>query len=422
MFSRPLGRISSAFATLNRPRLLLFTSLSGASLFMFSCSSCRGSRAKAEPIMSDQDMNHPHAHHTGKTGAHRFRNPWLSATSHGLGDVIKWQIHGTRPKLPEPGSLPVEETDWKAVEQPPPDAVQVTWIGHASFLVQFDGVNVLTDPIFSERCSPVSFAGPKRIVPPPFPTDRLPRVDAVIISHNHYDHLDVGTVKALRDKVGMWYVPLGIRSWLLDSGVKPERVVELDWWQEHALPVETRQQQQQQVGAKQDGNNSVRVVCTPCQHFSGRSLFDRDATLWASWSLVGPTKRFYFAGDTGYRSVPEGVEDSQLEALNLPICPVFKDIGEKLGPFDLACIPIGAYIPRWFMSPVHCNPRDAVDLHVDIRSKQSVGMHWGTFVLSDEPVLEPPVQLALELQAKALPLDQFVALRHGQTRAYRSNP
>jgi len=289
-------------------------------------------------------------------------------------------------------------------------------VGHASFLVQFDGLNIVTDPIFSERCAPVQFAGPKRVVPPPFQVEELPAVDFVIISHNHYDHTDTGTIEKLLPKVGRWYVPLGIKDWLVKCGAKESQVTELDWWNEHQFV---------RGGDPQAGNGvanqaATRIVCTPCQHFSGRSLWDRCETLWASWSIIGPTKRFWFAGDTGYRTVPRGITDEEDRKLDLPTCPVFKEIGQRLGPFDLACIPIGAYAPRWFMSPVHVNPMDAVNVHLDVRSKQSVGMHWGTFILTEEPLLEPPKRLAEELKLRGLHDDEFIPVPHGETRIFKA--
>jgi len=170
---------------------------------------------------------------------------------------------------------------------------------------------------------------------------------------------------------------------------------------------------------------SLQVVCTPCQHFSGRTPNDTNHTLWASWCILSQSKRFWFGGDTGYRSCPrpdEGRPGYSLEweeKLKLPVCPVFKEIGEKYGPFDLAAIPIGAYSPRWLMSPVHLNPEDSVCVHRDIRSKQSVGMHWGTFCLTDEPVHEPPVRLAEALKKANIPAEEFVVMTHGEVREFK---
>jgi len=168
--------------------------------------------------------------------------------------------------------------------------------------------------------------------------------------------------------------------------------------------------------------SAMRVICTPCQHFSGRYVLDQNETLWASWVIKGLGSSFYFAGDTGYRSIPQslGMHPSPEEErkLDLPVCPAFKEIGDRYGPFDLAAIPIGAYSPRWVMSPVHLSPEDAVCVHQDIKSRQSVGMHWGTFALTDEPLWEPPERLAAELTFKNLSPTEFIALQHGETRMF----
>lgn len=171
----------------------------------------------------------------------------------------------------------------------------------------------------------------------------LGKIDAVIISHSHYDHLDYNTIKSLGASV-TYFVPLGIGAWF-KSNFPGYKCVELDWW-----------------GSSKIGD--VEFVCTPCQHFSGRTLWDRNKTLWSSWVVKSPNASFFFGGDTGYRSVPK---DHKGPLDSLPVCPAFKEIGEKLGPFDLSAIPIGAYSPRWFMSPIHCDPEDAVCVHKDVR-------------------------------------------------------
>jgi len=288
--------------------------------------------------------------------------------------------------------FPVLKPDWNAIKNPPENHIQIT------FLVQMESVNILTDPIFSDRCSAVQFIGPKRIASIPFTIQQLPPIDLGVISHNHYDHLDVGSVKQLIPKVKKWYVPLGLKTWMTDTGVKPEDVIEMDWWD-----------------SQNDGSGAT-VFCTPSQHFTGRLLVDRNKSLWASWAICGKKCRFFFAGDTGYRSVPRDATTQQ--QMNLPVCPAFKQIGNRLGPFDIAAIPIGAYDPRHLMSPVHLNPEDAVNVHIDIKSRQSVGMHWGTFELTNEPVWEPPEQLLVELKSKNLPIESFVTCKHGETRMF----
>ncbi|KAI9026800.1 beta-lactamase superfamily domain-containing protein, partial [Hyaloraphidium curvatum] len=278
--------------------------------------------------------------------------------------------------------------------------IAATWLGHACFLLQLGGLNVLADPCCSERCSPSQWAGPKRIRPLPCGLEELANVDAVVISHSHYDHLDVGTIEKI-GKGATYFVPLGIGAWFA-SNFPGYPVREMDWWDSSSL------------AHPSDPKRGVEFTCTPCQHFSGRTLWDRDTTLWSSWSLkaLDSGRKVFFAGDTGYRSVPKGFTG---DVGSLPHCPAFKEIGDRLGPFDLAAIPIGAYSPRWFMSPVHLDPRDAVDVHRDVRSKKSVGMHWGTFILTDEPVMEPPIRLAEEAAKGGLGKDEFVVVDIGAT-------
>jgi len=239
--------------------------------------------------------------------------------------------------------------------------------------VQMEGFNILTDPIWSERASMVQFMGPKRIRPTPCKLSDLPKIDAVVISHNHYDHLDHYTVKTLGD-TPRWFVPKGLKAWFTSCGV--ENVQELNWWEESSF------------------SDQLRFVCTPCQHWSKRTAFDDFQALWSSWAIVGSSKKFFFTGDTGY-------------------CDAFSTIGQEFGPFDLAAIPIGAYEPRWFMKPQHVNPEEAVQIHIDLKSKKSVGMHWGTFILTDEHVMEPPVKLQEAKVQKNLRKNEFIVLNIG---------
>ena len=244
---------------------------------------------------------------------------------------------------------------------------QATLIGHSSVLVQHLGVNVLTDPVFSERASPFSFAGPKRYTPTAVSLEELPHIDAVVISHNHYDHLDEQTVLALGN-TPLWLVPLGLKAWFEDIGIT--HVVELDWWQTHTY-------------------KGVRFQALPSQHWSRRGLFDTNQSLWASWGLYWSDFNAWFGGDTGYNPYQ------------------FKEIGQRTGGFDLAMIPIGAYEPRWFMKPQHINPFDAVEIYKDIKAKQAFGIHWNTFVLTAEPVDEPPKALAQALGASKIAIDSL---------------
>ncbi len=268
----------------------------------------------------------------------------------------------------------------------PANEIAVTWIGHSTLLVQLGSLNVLTDPIWSERASPWRAIGPRRLVPPGAPIEALPPIDLVLLSHNHYDHLDARTVRALAASQpdAHWLVPLRLSNLVKSLGVRD--VVELDWWDEHRL-----------------GDDSV--ACTPARHFSARTPLDRNRTLWCGFVVATTTGRFFYAGDTGFH-------------------PEFERIGERFGPFAISAIPIGAYEPRWFMHPVHLNPDEAVmafrSLHAGgglAAGRVMVGIHWGTFRLTDEPILEPPRRTREAWERAGLALDDLWVLAHGETRA-----
>ncbi len=257
----------------------------------------------------------------------------------------------------------------------------LTWLGHSTFLWQYQGINLITDPHLSSRASPVSFAGPERIMKPAISLLDLPDLDVVLISHNHYDHLDKKSVLGIarKQKVNppLFLVPLGMKEWFADMGIK-RKVAELDWWQSH------------QVG-------EWKYHAVPVQHWSRRGLTDTNKVLWAGWVVESPEKRLFFAGDTGYSKD-------------------FQDIGKRFGKMDLSLIPIGAYAPRWFMKDMHCNPEEAVQIHLDVNSRKSIGMHWGTFLnLTDEPLEEPPLKLAEVLKEREIDKDYFITMKHGET-------
>ena len=315
----------------------------------------------------------PHHTPSGFKNVHVYKENSFS-------DFLKWRRQRAKKEIPGPESyhFPLAKNNPAFLKQNG-DKNTVTWIGHATLLLQIQGYNILTDPHFSKRTSPVQWAGPERVAPLGLAFEDLPPIDIVVISHDHFDALDENTILKLRRRPGgektRFYVPLGLKSWFVIRDI--DRVIEMDWWDRHS-----------------DGNFEITAV--PVQHWSKRSMFSRNKTLWAGWVIKSDTFRFLFVGDTGY-------------------APHFKAIGDKLGPFDLAAIPIGAYEPRWFMAKHHVNPEEAVQIHLDLQSKKSVAIHWGTFILTDEPLDEPPQRLSAALQQKQIPEEDFVVLQHGQT-------
>ncbi len=319
----------------------------------------------------------PSHHRTGGG----FRNPWVAEAVPGFGSLLKWMlVHRTtrpRPKDPDPSVFARVPPSFVA-PRAPASQLTVTWVGHASLLVQLNGLNILTDPMWSDRASPVRFAGPRRWVAPGIAFDDLPPLDVVLQSHNHYDHLDDRTVRRLAGAHphASWVVPLGLASFVQQRGGRS--VVELDWWQEH------------EIGA-------VRVAATPALHFSSRGIGDRGDTLWCGFALTAANgRRVFFAGDTGYH-------------------PDFGLIGARYGPFDVALIPIGAYEPRWFMRYLHMNPEEAVEAFRALHARVMVPIHWGTFKLTDEAMDEPPVRARAAWQAAGLPREGYRQLAHGET-------
>ena len=264
--------------------------------------------------------------------------------------------------------------DGIALRSPLPTPL-LTWIGHSTFLVQLDGVNVLTDPHWGSRTSPVSFLGPRRLLPPGVRLEDLPTIHAVVISHDHYDHLDADTIDRLvRVHQPRFFVPLGMKEWLRDHGARD--VVELDWWQAAAF-------------------RGLTFTCTPAQHSSGRGLRDQNLRLWSSWVVAGGGKKLWFAGDTGYTS-------SLLE------------IGKRLGPFDVAAVPIGGYSAYEAKHPNHVNPEEALQLFEEEKARLMVPIHFGTFELNREPFAEPPTRLLKAAVARGLE-ERIAILSAGQT-------
>lgn len=236
-------------------------------------------------------------------------------------------------------------------DTPPASGLRLTWFGHSSVLVELDGSRVLIDPVWSERCSPFTLAGPKRFFAPPLPLSGLPKLDAVVISHDHYDHLDYATIVALAPTGVLFVVPLGVGAHLEYWGVPPTQIVEKEWWEQHQL-------------------GELTLVSTPARHFSGRSLrmADRDRTLWSGWALIGPQHKVYYSGDTAMFSG-------------------FAEVGARLGPFDVALIEVGAYDQLW--ADVHLGPEQALTAHQHVQANLLFPVHWGTFDLALHPWTEP---------------------------------
>ncbi|KAF9522897.1 beta-lactamase superfamily domain-containing protein [Crepidotus variabilis] len=308
------------------------------------------------------------------------------------------------------------------------DKIKTTWLGHACFLVELPsrtvaserGVRILFDPVFSDRCSPSQYFGPKRFTQPPCKIEEIPEVDAVVISHNHYDHLDTHTIETLLKRTTRtphFFAPLGNAEYFKCLGVPESNTHIMDWWGSKRLEIEnTSSDPTNQHASKR----TVDITCTPCQHFTGRSLWDQFKTLWAGWAIEEvytpatnqerPPVKVFFGGDTAYRTVLDGQDEDKV-----PVCPAFKEIGKAFGGFDFAMIPIGAYLPRDFMSRIHCAPQDSVRLFQDIRAKKALGMHWGTWILTTEDILEPPKRLAEECKKIGIEEDAFVTCDIGQT-------
>jgi N-acyl-phosphatidylethanolamine-hydrolysing phospholipase D len=318
-----------------------------------------------------------------------FRNPWLDSEPRGLLDVLRWTRQRRRQMLaatPPRGSFP---TATPAISYPRASTTTfaATWIGHSTVLLQFGGLNVITDPVFSQRAFPVQWAGPRRVMDPALPLEGLPPLDVVLLSHSHYDHLDKPAVRRLAKAhpQATWVVPLGLAAYIRGWGVR--EIVELDWWQESVV-------------------NALRITATPARHFSARRLGDRNRTLWCGFAFELDGTRAFFAGDTAYHRE-------------------FGDVAARCGPFDFVMIPIGAYDPRWFMHVVHVDPDEAVQIYEDLVKPHAgsprplmLGIHWGTFRLTDEPMDEPPRRTAERWRAVGLDEACLWIARCGETRAF----
>jgi len=302
-----------------------------------------------------------------------FVNTDGEAISKSFTDLLRWRWSRTEPS---PKHFDVIHPDPDVIAKP--GTTQITWLGHSAFLLQVKGKNILTDPHFSKRASPLSFAGPKRIVAPPLNIDELPHIHVVVISHNHYDHLDEESLTELYERQKnappLFLVPLGLKDELLSYDIT--NIIEMDWWESH----------------EDDG---IRLTALPVKHWSQRTFFDRNKSLWAGWLVDIEDFRFFHTGDSGYS------DD-------------FRKIGEDYPGIDLATIPIGAYDPRWFMKDAHMSPQEAVQIFIDLKAEKAIGMHWGTFILTDEEMDEPPLRLAEALKDKGIEASNFSVMGHGE--------
>jgi L-ascorbate metabolism protein UlaG (beta-lactamase superfamily) len=367
------------------------------------------------PLPRRQPTSYTTAHHNGSppTG---FKNPWPSYQHSPISTLLKarWSIPKNFVPVPADrlGLVEVRKPNFDSTAQP--EGLKATWIGHASFLIETSkqvgkarGMRILLDPVWSERVGPYGLVGPVRFTPPPCTIDELPEIDAVAISHDHYDHLDSDTLRKLHAKQNgkiQYICGLGVKSVLtgLGVGIKAEHVTELDWWDGVTLSRED-------VG-------SVQVICTPAQHRSGRAPWNFDATLWCSYAIKEPGpkgKKLFFAGDTGYCHVDNDTQFSHHYAPHPP-CPAFKEIGNLYGPFDLALVPAGCFKPRSVLSGQHSSPEDSLAIHRDVKAKKSVAMHYGTFrgafSAQYEPVTEPVERWKKAAEVEGLEWDVEVGL------------
>jgi N-acyl-phosphatidylethanolamine-hydrolysing phospholipase D len=340
------------------------------------------------------------AHGAPRDADGRFGNTDPSFRPRHLSELLRWRWQAAKEGLPRPPTTPIPqvapERDWIAANARAGVAMQpaATWIGHATVLVQCAGLNVLTDPVFSERASPLSFLGPKRHQPPGVALDALPRIDVVLVSHNHYDHLDAPSIDALACQPGgppTFVVPLELKAWCVRQGVPAAHVVELDWWQ--SVTVDSPA-------------GLVDVLLVPAQHWSARGLGDRMMTLWGGFVVLAPDCHVFFAGDTAYSR-----DFADLRARLAP-----RQTPAHGGGFDLALLPIGAYLPRWFMANQHVDVAEALKIHADTGAKRSLGIHWGTFQLTDEPLDVPPRVLAALREEQGIGADVFFSMAIGETR------
>jgi N-acyl-phosphatidylethanolamine-hydrolysing phospholipase D len=308
-------------------------------------------------------------------GRGRFVNPHAENLKRSVWDVILWKAgyyEDSHPNLSPPANFIYPASPKPHIRGKP----TATWIGHSTYFLEVDGLHILTDPVWDLYCSPIPIKALRRQTLPPLLLTELPRIDLVLISHNHYDHLDAKTVATLHKLHPQiqWIVPSRLKNWFARRGIF--NVIEIPWWESAPL-------------------KKAKVTAVPTQHFSGRTLWDQNKTHWNGYVLETENRRIYFTGDTGYN--PKD----------------FKAIGEKFPYMDLSLIPIGTYSPQKFMQPIHIGPQEAVQIHQEVKSRLSLGMHWKTFRLSDEPADRPPFDLYLSMKEKRLPFETFLPIDIG---------
>jgi N-acyl-phosphatidylethanolamine-hydrolysing phospholipase D len=369
----------------------------------------------------------------------RYDNPFPNLPKRiTLKEGLKWRFFEAENVNPLEGvdldrDLPVVRPDFalwstysdSAVSQ---TGMTYTWIGHATTFLQTDGLNILFDPMFSERASAWQRIGPRRVRPVPCNIDELPPIDVIMISHNHYDHLDYNSVSALYDRmkndrskakengkeerICHWVVPMGMKDWLIQNvGINSSEITELTWWEsinakfslkneKMNIPSTTRNTAEISTpGSSDNFSSSVTptiITVVPSLHWTQRGLFDSRKQLWCGFVIESPTRKIYYSGDTAY-------------------CEVFKEIGAHFGKIDLAILPIGAYSPRHIMKGAHVDPVEAVQIMEDVRATQSFGVHFGTFILAQEPFLEPRSKIAEEIKRRGWKEDAFLTTKHGET-------
>ena len=306
----------------------------------------------------------------------KFSNPLGVKAKDGM-EVLKWMTNRKRGPWKEDltahyGKHPLAHFS---------GGIRITFVNHSTFLIQVDGLNILTDPVWSKRAGPFGWLGPKRMKLPGIRFEDLPEIHVVALTHNHYDHLDLQTMRMVFGAHHPRIItPLGVKAFLDHHYISG--AIEADWWQELIL------------------DNQVKVQAVPAQHFSGRGVLDRDATLWCGYVIKTSAGNIYFAGDTGYND------------------ETFKEIRSRCGPMKISFLPIGAYKPDWFMSPIHTSPEESVKIHIDVGSATSIAMHFGTFPLADDGCDEPANDLKLAMAKYQISTDEFLVLKEGENRVF----